>query len=184
MENSAHSLAPSIPIRNWKMGRVKAVLIAAVLCGLPLELSVAQELRPGSDVQIWNAGRLELHKPVKREIAGGSADVFHINLKAGEFVHVVARQEGIDVVLAILDPKGREAVSTDSPNGDFGPEPASTIAADTGTYDVRVAAKSGHALSGKYRLEVMELRAPTAEDRLRLQAEELFRSAVADDRAA
>ena len=173
MPISAHHLTPFVPIRNWKMRlhRVRPILTTVILCGLLGVLAAAQDLR------------LELHKPVERDIAPGGADIFRIDLQAGQFVHVVAQQEGIDVVLAVIDPKGREAVSTDSPNRDFGPEPASAIAADTGTYEIRVTAKRERPLTGKYRLELLELRAPTAEDRLRLQAEDLFRSAIADDRA-
>src|SRR5271156_5308827 len=112
MEISAHYLTPFVPIRNWKMrlNRVRLILTAVILCGLPpCVFAAAQE------------PRLELHKPVERDLAPGSADEFHIDLQAGTFIHVVAQQEGIDVVLAILDPKGREAVTTDSPNRDFGP---------------------------------------------------------------
>ena len=172
MAISADYLAPFVAIRNLKMGqlRVAPILTAAILCGLPLDtFAAAQDPRPGTEVQIRNAGRLQLHKPVERDIAPGGTDVFNIDLQAGEFIHVVARQEGIDVVIAIVDPMGREAVSTDSPNRDFGPEPASAIAADSGAYKIRVTAKSNYPLTGKYRLELLEQRPPTGEDRLRLQ---------------
>jgi hypothetical protein len=87
MEISAHYLTRFVPIRNRKMRlhRVRPILSAAILCGLPLGVfAAAQE------------SRLELHKPVERAIAPGGADSFHVDLQAGEFIHVVAQQEGID----------------------------------------------------------------------------------------
>ena len=86
------------------------------------------------------AQSLELHRAVERTAVPGQVDLFPVALKAGTFVHVAVEQKGVDVVLSVVDPAGREIVSRDSPNGAFGFEHASAIAKETGTHSVNVAA--------------------------------------------
>src|ERR1700733_1599552 len=157
--------------------------LAGLLVTEFLGLLVCAQVTPTAQPKVHVAGRLELHQPVEREITPGDADLFTLDVHAGEFLHVMAEQKGIDVVLEILDSKGITVVSMDSPNRDFGPEPASVIANENGTYQVKVAAKPGYLVGGKYQLELLRLGLPTNQDRLRLEAEDVFRRAVADDRA-
>jgi len=146
-------------------------------------LVCAQVPGPIGEVKIREAGRLELHKPVERDVGPGEADIFTLEVHAGDFIHLVAEQEGVDVVLEILDAKGREVVSIDSPNREFGPEPAAAIANQTGAYRIKVATKPERLIAGKYRLEVLDLHSPTDKDRLLMQVQEVFLRAVADERA-
>src|ERR1035438_2868979 len=129
------------------------------------------------------AGRLALHQPVERELGPGQTDVFTVDVAAGLFLHVEAEKKGVDVVLVLADPAGKPLVTADSPNGAFGPEPASLIADQGGEYQIRVPRSPRSAETGRYRIELTDLHAPTEQDRTRLQAETEFFAAVADDRA-
>src|ERR1022692_3011991 len=96
---------------------------------------------------------------------------------------VEAEKKGVDVVLVLADPAGKPLVTADSPSGAFGPEPASLIADQGGEYQIRVPRSPRSAETGRYRIELTDLHAPTEQDRTRLQAETEFFAAVADDRA-
>src|ERR1017187_2759039 len=117
------------------------------------------------------AGRLALHQPVERELGPGQTDVFTVDVAAGLFLHVEAEKKGVDVVLVLADPAGKPLVTADSPNGAFGPEPASLIADQGGEYQIRVPRSPRSAETGRYRIELTDLHAPTEQDRTRLQAE-------------
>src|SRR3712207_2093618 len=60
---------------------------------------------------------LELGKPIERELAGGQAHSYRIVLAAEQYLRVVADQRGIDVVVTLFGPDGRQVVEVDSPNG-------------------------------------------------------------------
>src|ERR1022692_3595254 len=127
------------------------------------------------------AGKLALHQPVERELGPGQTDVFTVYVAAGLFLHVVAEKKGVDVVLVLAGPQGKPLVTADSPNA-FGPEPASLIANGGGEYQIRVAKSPRDSETGRYRIELTDLHAPTEQDRTRLQAETEFFAAVANDR--
>src|ERR1022692_1163632 len=129
------------------------------------------------------AGRLALHQPGERELGPGQTDVFTVDVAAGLFLHVEAEKKGVDVVLVLAAPAGKPLVTANSPNGAFGPEPASLIAEGSGEYQIRVAKSPRTSETGRYRIELTDLHAPTEQDRTRLQAETEFFASVADDRA-
>jgi CHAT domain-containing protein/Tfp pilus assembly protein PilF len=130
---------------------------------------------------ITQAGNLEPHRPIVRTLAPHTADAFLVAAEAGQFMHVVVEQKGADVVLEILDPSGRVLTSMQNPNNEFGFEHASVIADKAGAYQVRVAAKPARPDPGTYRIELLALRAPLAEDQTRYRAEQLLHSAMRDE---
>ena len=155
------------------------MLLAAMLSLLSWNPARAQEAP-----KIRDAGRLKLHKRVQRELGPGGADQFAFHVKAGQFFHVMAEEIGVDVVLTLIDPGGRELFSADASTGGFGFEHASAVAKQAGTYNLKVQSKPGSRLQGKCVVELRTLGTPSEIDLQRLQAEELLRSAVADNRTA
>lgn len=123
-------------------------------------------------------GQLQPHHRVEYEIAGGNIDDFTIDVQTGHFMHAVADQQGVDVVLSILDPAGSVLITADSPNGTTGPEPASIIAPLTGTYRLQISALDKSAPPGKYSLEITEVRASRKQDERELSAERNLFEAV------
>ncbi len=128
-------------------------------------------------------GKLELGVPVERELGPGLADVFTVEVQAGQFAHVVAEQKGVDVVVTVAGPDGKVVVTADSPNGTIGPEPASWFAKDAGVFQVKVGKSDRSAESGKYQVQLTDLREPTDADRTRIEAEASFFAAVVADRS-
>jgi len=115
------------------------------------------------------AVQLELSHPIERDLAPRQTDEYVLQVTAGQFARVVARQMGVDVAVTVLDPLGKTIVTADRENGEFGPEVVSFIAETAGEYRIRVA--SGSEAPGRYRMELLDLREPAAEDRSRIEAE-------------
>jgi CHAT domain-containing protein/Tfp pilus assembly protein PilF len=141
------------------------IFIAAAAFVLPL---ASQPARAAGSRQ---AGKLQLHQPVTRELGPGQTDVFTIDVLAGQFVNIVAEQQGLDVILIVAGPNGKRLLAADSANFEWGPEPASWIAQQTGIYVVKVLRAGGSAGKGSYRLELTGLHRPRRADRRRIEAE-------------
>jgi CHAT domain-containing protein/Tfp pilus assembly protein PilF len=123
--------------------------------------------------------RLELHQPVVRELGPGKTDPFTVQLAAGQYAHVVARQKGVDVIVTVVDPAGKTVVTADSPGGMSGLEPASWIAAKAGVYKLNVSKAARTKETGKYEMELLEVHAPADADRTRIEAQaKLFAGAI------
>jgi len=117
---------------------------------------------------------LELGKPIERDMRGGEEHTYRIHATAGQFIHVVALQKGIDVLVILLDPAGKQLVQTDSLNGSYGPEPVSAVAGTSGDFELRIATFSSDAPPGQYQVQLTDLREPTAADRARINAERTY----------
>jgi erythromycin esterase len=63
---------------------------------------------------------------------------YTLALNKNEFAELAVMQNGIDVIIDILDPKGVKLSSFDSPNGDYGEEPVSVQAKTKGNYTIKV----------------------------------------------
>ena len=111
---------------------------------------------------------------VQGTLRGGDTHAYRVDLQAGDFLHVVADQRGIDVVLAISGPDGKDVGSMDSLNGSFGPENVSIIAAAAGTYRIEVRSFDKNASAGQYEIRVTELRPSKAGDDVRVRAEKTY----------
>ena len=117
---------------------------------------------------------LEPGKPIEREMRGGEKHSYKVHAEAGQFVHVVALQKGIDVAVTLLDPSGKQLLTVDSLNGSYGPEPVSIIAEDSGDLQVDVSTASADAPPGHYQIQLTDLRAPAQTDRTRIKAERTY----------
>jgi WD40 repeat protein len=119
---------------------------------------------------VRQAGALELHHPVERDLGANQADRFTVDAMAGQFLRVVAEQKGVRVMVRILDPEGKMLVTADRGNGTSGTEAASAIAPRSGAMRIQVES-SPAAASGRYVIELTDLRDPTDRDRRRIEAE-------------
>lgn len=157
--------------------------VAALLCFLCLygttssKSSVAEALAPGLSMVFSaqeNARPLRVGEALEAELTGGGENSFRISLAAGNFMHVVVEQQGIDVSVAVLGADGKELIEMDSPNDRFGPEAVSIVAPVAGDYLVEVRSGSKFVPAGKYAIKIEEVRDATTEDKLRVQAEQSF----------
>ncbi|HKC89085.1 MAG TPA: hypothetical protein VKG02_24085, partial [Blastocatellia bacterium] len=58
--------------------------------------------------------RLERGKPIERELAGGQSHSYQLSLDAGQYAGVVVDQRGIDVVIRLSGPDGKQIAEFDS----------------------------------------------------------------------
>ncbi|MBO0783947.1 MAG: hypothetical protein J2P37_34505, partial [Ktedonobacteraceae bacterium] len=115
--------------------------------------------------------QLDVGKPIERELAGGQAHYYKIGVEAGNYLHLIVDQRGIDVVVALYGPEGKKMIERDSPNGTYGPEPISVIADISGSYRLEVRSLEKDAPAGRYEVRIAYLRTATTQDHSRLMAE-------------
>ncbi|HEX5081371.1 MAG TPA: CHAT domain-containing protein [Blastocatellia bacterium] len=134
-----------------------------------------------------DALRLEMARSMERIIGGGETHQYSISLSPGVYLRIAIMQQGIDVVMTVLDPANRRVARIDRPNGAYGPETVSVIAETEGDYLIEVKAASKYAAPAGYVITATDMREANEEDRRRVAAEkavsageELRASATAD----
>src|SRR5499426_3617820 len=115
--------------------------------------------------------RLELGRALERMIGGGEIHRYKIELSAGLYLRVAVTQQGIDVIVTVLNPAGRKSARVDRPYGAYGPENVSVIAEAAGDYTIELRTALKFAAPARYFITATEMREATAEDRRRIAAE-------------
>ncbi|HKQ78967.1 MAG TPA: CHAT domain-containing tetratricopeptide repeat protein [Blastocatellia bacterium] len=131
---------------------------------------------PGAQAD-QDARPLVVGQPVERELIGGQNHSYKITLEAGQYLNAVVEQRGIDVVVTLLGPDGKQLIEVDSPNGKLGPEPVSWIVEAVGDYRLAVRSLEKNA-AGRYEVKIIELRAATEQDLPLVEARKFFNEAV------
>jgi CHAT domain-containing protein/tetratricopeptide (TPR) repeat protein len=117
---------------------------------------------------------LKQGEPVERELAGGQTHSYQLLPTSGQFLHVVVDQRGIDVLVVLFGPDGKQLAEVDSPGGTSGIEPVFWVAKIPGSYRVEVQSLDKEALSGRYEIRVEELRAATPQDEKVIAAQDAY----------
>lgn len=112
------------------------------------------------------AARLQAQTPIQ----GGEAHSTNLEVGAGQFVGIVVEQDGVDLVVELLDPQGRTLVSVDGPDYWMWEEEAALIAEVSGPYLLKIRALGYKATPGSYRVRIDGPREPRDADRTRLEA--------------
>jgi CHAT domain-containing protein/predicted negative regulator of RcsB-dependent stress response len=120
---------------------------------------------------------LEHGKPIQRELSGGQTHYYKITIASGQFLHLVVKQQGIDVAVALIAPDDKKIGEADSDHLIEGLETVSAITEVPGAYMIEVHSPEKTAKAGRYEINVEELRAATAEDKYRVAGELIFREA-------
>ena len=102
---------------------------------------------------------------VERELKGGETNSYRVSLIAGQFLHVIVEQNGIDVIAAAFAPDGKQLSYCDSPNDRWGSESVLLVAPESGEYRVDVISPNSKAPAGRYQIKVVALREATAVDK-------------------
>ena len=118
---------------------------------------------------------LSMGKPVEKELKAGETHRYTLDLSAGEFVHLVAEQKAMDVVVTVLDPAGNQVVKVNYFDRMYGPEPVFWIANQAGLYEIRITPLKADPEIGKYTIELRTCRTATDQDRACIKAVELIR---------
>jgi tetratricopeptide (TPR) repeat protein len=113
---------------------------------------------------------LEQTKPIERELKGGEAHTYSIEIKAAQLLKLIVEQRGIDVIVTLAAPDGKQLAEMDSPNGTQGLERIEVFAETAGEYQLKVQSLEKEATAGRYEVKIETLRDATAKDRNRLSA--------------
>jgi erythromycin esterase len=99
----------------------------------------------------------------ERELRGGETHVYPVDLQAGQFLRVKVQEQGIDVVVRLLDPTGGEVTGADSISIGLANslEDLAVLPQVTGRYLLEVGSQNRGARPGRYTLEVAALRPTT-----------------------
>lgn len=111
--------------------------------------------------------------PLVREMASGDRHLFLLAIDSGQFVETVVEQRGIDVVLDVRDPEGRQILTVDSPNADRGEERATWLAEPGGVFTLELRGGAGGS-AASYAIRIATLSAATPADRQRAAAAQIF----------
>jgi CHAT domain-containing protein/tetratricopeptide (TPR) repeat protein len=106
---------------------------------------------------------------VKRNLAGGESHPYQLSINVGEYMHAVVEQLGIDVVVTVIGPDGKQLAEVD--RNEEGPETVLLIAESAGFYRLVVSAPNKNVEPGSYKITVEELRQATPQDTTRVAAE-------------
>ena len=98
--------------------------------------------------RIQEVHSLEQGKPIARELAGNQTHSYQITASAGQLLHVVVEQQGIDVVVVLYDPNRKKIAEVDSPNGNQGPESLILIVEASGDYRLEIHSLEENAAPG------------------------------------
>jgi hypothetical protein len=111
--------------------------------------------------------------PVERTLRSGAADIWWIDLRAGDYLGLGIDQHGLDVIAILRDPAGRPVLEIDTPTGRDGPEPLHAIARRSGRHRIEIRPlEAGGA--GRYGLRIEARRPATSQDRARAAAVAAF----------
>lgn len=120
---------------------------------------------------------LEVGKPIERELKNREIHTYKVKLNSGEFLRLVVDQRGIDVVVTMFNPDGKQIIEVDSPNGSKGPEPVSLVTEASGAYQLEVRSLEESAPAGKYEVKIEELRKAIPQDSTQIAADKAFAQA-------
>jgi len=143
--------------------------VTTILAAIPQEPTQASAPKEESQPVTLEPG-----KPLERELHGGEKHTYEIHAEAGQFLHAEVEQLGIDVTLTLFAPDRKPLATMDTDNATFGPEKISTITEAAGVFRLQVASDDKNATAGHYRVMFAPSRAPSDQDRVRINAERLL----------
>jgi CHAT domain-containing protein/Tfp pilus assembly protein PilF len=126
--------SPRRAVTLWVIG---LCCIFAKAAGQTLD---AQKLAPGAQVE--------------RELSGGQAHDYRIALEAGQGIRIEVEQRGVDVVLALSGPDGKELLKENDWDEVHGTELIVWAAQAGGVYQLRIYAAEKEAAAGRYEVKV------------------------------
>ncbi|MCA1577205.1 MAG: PPC domain-containing protein [Acidobacteria bacterium] len=130
------------------------VLLAAFFCVFCLATAATAQDRT-----------LQLNQSIERKLGPSDSHSYTVTLEENTFAQLVVEQRGIDAIVKVSSPAGKNLGDFDSPNGADGPENVSFVAVTAGAYRIIVAPLTpGDTSSGQYHIKLIEVRQATEEE--------------------
>jgi tetratricopeptide (TPR) repeat protein len=117
--------------------------------------------------------RIEPGQKQERPLAEKEAHPYLVRLAAGDYLHVVAEQRGVDLALRLTAPGGALIAEVDRCKGIRGVERVSEVATEAGDYRIDVVGNE-RTPKGVYEIRIDERHAATEADRSRVAGERFF----------
>jgi CHAT domain-containing protein len=108
---------------------------------------------------------LEPGQSIKRELAVGQEHIYQIKLSVDQFLKVAVEQQGIDLMVLLMAPDGKQITEFDSESSLWGKELAPLAPKAPGDYQLIVRPTQKRASAGRYQIRIEEVRAATENDR-------------------
>lgn len=144
-----------------------ALLAAHLMLGVPLRAQDEKAIAGGSNS---SSERLNLHERLLVELRGGQRRCYTIHAEVGQFLHVVVEENGIELVLTLWDPSGKQLAQIRMP----GRISVSALAESSGEVRLQVTPYLSGAPPGHYEVQLSVQRTPTEADRTRVSAERAY----------
>jgi CHAT domain-containing protein len=151
------------------LGRAALIVLALGLCEQSFVARTAEGAQEFADSRVLVPGIA-----LERTISAGQAHRYSLSLAAGDFLQITIAQQGIDLVAVLTGPDGRERLSVDTCDDDFRRERVVVIADTSGRHQLVVRPGPATAPSGRYTIQVEQLRPATPIDLERVEAERAF----------
>jgi CHAT domain-containing protein len=121
---------------------------------------------------------LEPGQSIKRELAAGQEHTYQIKLSVDQFMKVAVEQQGIDVMVRVTGPDGKQITEFDSESSLWEKELVALVAKAPGDYRLIVRPTQKRAPAGGYRIRIEETRAATENDRALYETYLLYQEAM------
>ena len=100
-----------------------------------------------------NSGNAETS--LKRKLKAGEIHHYRINLSAGEFLHIMAEQFGIDLIAKVSSADSQFVEQFDSPNGELDAEDIYLLSDKNRKYDIAIHPAQKYADPGEYVVKIV-----------------------------
>jgi CHAT domain-containing protein/Tfp pilus assembly protein PilF len=119
--------------------------------------------------------QLDPGKAIERGLESGESHyyAYQLTLAAGQYAKLMVEQRGIDVVVKLFGPDGKQLSQFDSEFRIQGQETVELVAEEAGSYRLDISAKYKNAAAGRYEIRLLELRSATENDRALYEASKL-----------
>jgi tetratricopeptide (TPR) repeat protein len=105
------------------------------------------------------------------DIQGSQKESFGISMEAGEYARVNVQRRGVDLLVTVTSPDGRNTTTYENPAGPQSDIRFGVIAGSKGTYIVAIQPIEKWAAAGGYQIRLEDLRQPSPQDEKRVAAE-------------
>ena len=159
------------PTAVRRVARSAVLVLFSIAAGtIGAVTAMAQPQRP--------AASLQSGLPISRTLSRGQSHRFNLPLQQDQFAQIVVDQRGIDVLVRVYSPDGKNIAEFDSPNGANGPEKVPVIANVPGTYSIEVTplGQAEDLAPGAYEIRMSETRQATSQELLSAKSRDILKA--------
>ncbi len=110
--------------------------------------------------------KLELLKPIEREISGTTRQSYQINLAANQYVKILVEQRGIDIGIRLYGTDKKRLADFDAELKSTGTEIIEFIAQSEGVYKFEITSKFPFLPAGKYEIRLVDLHKASEKEKI------------------